>query len=96
MSIKEIEKRFTFPSLAALDEFLENVSVLETREKHHATKEVTRESHEPTVVLRSHTHSALRPPLDPSETAQDRAHPGITLRDIRFAYGVEGLLSSSG
>lgn len=59
--------------------------------QHHATKEITRDP--AAVVVRVHTHSALRPPSNSSdsETVQGRKQPGITLRDIRFAYLLDEL-----
>ncbi|KAI0787728.1 hypothetical protein C8Q74DRAFT_626587 [Fomes fomentarius] len=88
----ELEKRFTFDTVDVLDKFLEDMKSLESSEKHHATKEITRDP--AAVVVRVHTHSALRPPSNSSdsETMQERKQPGITIRDIRFAYLLDELI----
>lgn len=45
----------------------------------------------PSVVVKVHTHSGLRPASHPEERRKDRVQPGITHRDIRFAYLLENL-----
>ncbi len=47
------------------------------------------DSDPPSIVIRVHTHSGLRPASHPGERRKDRVQPGITLRDVRFAHLVE-------
>ena len=43
----------------------------------------------PSIVIRVHTHSGLRPASHPGEKRKERVQPGITFRDVRFAHLVE-------
>lgn len=62
--------------------------------QHHAITTVHVENDWNVAHVRVHTHTALRPSDFPDESLEARAHPGITLRDVRFAYALENLLES--
>ncbi|CDO74956.1 hypothetical protein BN946_scf184945.g28 [Trametes cinnabarina] len=67
--------------------FLEDLKEVTDSENHHAVQDVA--SSPPSVTIRVHTHSGLRPASIPDEPRKGRVQPGITLRDIRFAYLIE-------
>ncbi|KAL7279140.1 hypothetical protein ACG7TL_006980 [Trametes sanguinea] len=84
----ELVKRFEFdPHSAALQSFLDDINSVTEGENHHATLDIG--SSPPSVTVRVHTHSGLRPALHPEEPRKGRVQPGITLRDVRFAYLLE-------
>ncbi|KAI0649202.1 hypothetical protein C8Q79DRAFT_498317 [Trametes meyenii] len=84
---KELAKRFTFPDTQALGRFLQDLKVITDSENHHALQDVSQDP--PSVIIKVHTHSALRPASYAEEPRRARVQPGITLRDVRFAYLVE-------
>ncbi|KAI8980121.1 hypothetical protein BD414DRAFT_493693 [Trametes punicea] len=79
----ELVKRCEFTSEAALGLFLDDLKEITASENHHAVQETT--SSPPSVTIRVHTHSGLRPATHPDEPRRTRVQPGITLRDVRFA-----------
>ncbi|TBU50417.1 hypothetical protein BD309DRAFT_945523 [Dichomitus squalens] len=85
----ELVKAFSFESRSNLDGFMLKVSELTQSENHHPT--IDDSSDEATRTIRVHTHSGLRPASHPGERRKDRVQPGITLRDIRYAYLFEDL-----
>lgn len=62
--------------------------------QHHAWRDITPDP--PSMVVRVHTHSGLRPARDAEEPRRARVQPGITLRDVRFAYLLEQRLAARG
>ncbi|KAI0705793.1 hypothetical protein C8T65DRAFT_652761 [Cerioporus squamosus] len=88
----ELVKRFTFASVRDVRKFLSRVMRIQASENHHAIQEVD----EPSVTIRVHTHSGLRPASHPEEPRKARIRPGITLRDIRLAYLLEGAADKYG
>ncbi|TFK84083.1 hypothetical protein K466DRAFT_589212 [Polyporus arcularius HHB13444] len=88
----ELVKRFDFSSGSQVGEFLERVGWVQESENHHETREVNESS----VTIRVHTHSGLRPASHPEEPRKRRVCPGITLRDVRFAYLLEGAAEGCG
>ncbi|KAH9850311.1 hypothetical protein C2E23DRAFT_321367 [Lenzites betulinus] len=84
----ELVKNFSFLTPEKLDEFRRDVAEVTQSEDHHAV-EIIDLSSTPTMSIRVHTHSGLRPARDANEPRRARVQPGITLRDVRFAYLVE-------
>ncbi|RPD61222.1 hypothetical protein L226DRAFT_534866 [Lentinus tigrinus ALCF2SS1-7] len=83
----ELVKRFEFSSQPPLHLFLNAVNEIESKENHHCIQETSTTA----VTIRVHTHSGLRPASHPEEPRKGRISPGITLRDIRFAYLLEAV-----
>ncbi|KAI9057308.1 hypothetical protein FKP32DRAFT_1598400 [Trametes sanguinea] len=84
----ELVKRFEFESNStSLKGFLEDINDVTEGENHHAA--LSTGSSPPSVTVRVHTHSGLRPASHPDEARKGRVQPGITLRDVRFAYLLE-------
>ncbi|KAI0833394.1 hypothetical protein BC628DRAFT_1343492 [Trametes gibbosa] len=90
----ELVKQFCFTTQERLDAFRRDVDIVTQIEDHHPSKELN-QSDTPSIVIRVHTHSGLRPARDADEPRRARIQPGITLRDIRFAYLVEQRFSAS-
>ncbi|KAI0635853.1 hypothetical protein C8Q77DRAFT_596058 [Trametes polyzona] len=87
----ELVKRFTFSTPDKLGAFLRDLAEITERENHHAVQEVSHDP--PSVVIKVHTHYGLRPARSADEPRRVRVQPGITLRDVRFAYLVEHAFS---
>ncbi len=62
--------------------------------QHHARQDITPDP--PSLIVRVHTHSGLRPARHAEEPRRARVQPGITLRDVRFAYLLEQRLAARG
>ncbi|GBE90144.1 hypothetical protein SCP_1801680 [Sparassis crispa] len=71
--------------------FAKALKDLQNREKHHA--DVCRTSN--TVQVLMHTHTALPPPRAADDAVPDmeRVCPGLTLRDVHLAIGIEKLFA---
>ncbi|KAI1797197.1 hypothetical protein LXA43DRAFT_1089086 [Ganoderma leucocontextum] len=83
----ELVKTFAFSTTQELVEFLQRVGDITRSENHHAVLEESADF--PSIAIRVHTHSGLRPASHPGERRKERVQPGITLRDVRFAHLVE-------
>ncbi|KAJ8495970.1 hypothetical protein ONZ51_g1402 [Trametes cubensis] len=77
-----------FSSNASLESFKRDYEQVTTSENHHAVREYA--DMPPSVTIKVHTHQALRPAAYPDEPRPRRKLPGITLRDVRVAYLLEG------
>ncbi|KAH9902953.1 hypothetical protein C8Q73DRAFT_672377 [Cubamyces lactineus] len=83
----ELVKRFIFSEYASLELFERDLKDVTESENHHAVQELT--DSPPSITIKVHTHSGLRPAAHPDEPRRGRVQPGITLRDVRFAYLLE-------
>ncbi|KAJ7039518.1 hypothetical protein C8F04DRAFT_1317409 [Mycena alexandri] len=88
--------RFTFPNASPAAAFIKDIMTLTETENHHPCwLRVENSSKNAVVTVCTTTHSALRPEWDPTDTPDDRALEGITLRDLRFAALVTSLPSNT-
>ncbi|KAI0368635.1 hypothetical protein BV20DRAFT_969002 [Pilatotrama ljubarskyi] len=86
----ELVKVFTFKQPDCAREFLQDVQDVEKSENHEALAILEeRPLGLSSLVVKVHTHSGLRPASHPEEPRRARVQPGITLRDVRFAYLLE-------
>ncbi len=88
MGSGERERRHTPASPSSVSELTDPSVYVQ----HHGTQDVNESS----VTIRVHTHSGLRPASQPEEPRKRRVRPGITLRDVRFAYLLEGAADGCG
>jgi pterin-4a-carbinolamine dehydratase len=94
--IAVLRKRFDFWSAEALEEFLADLNKYEKKKQHHAKTNVIKSQH--AVLVNTWTHVARRRSLadaDVKDEDEDHKTPGVTARDIRLAYALEGLFESA-
>ncbi|OJT03351.1 hypothetical protein TRAPUB_6020 [Trametes pubescens] len=91
----ELVKRFAFSTFNELNAFLHlDLLDITQSENHHARQDITPDP--PSLIVRVHTHSGLRPARHAEEPRRARVQPGITLRDVRFVYLLEQRLAARG
>ncbi|KAI0359947.1 hypothetical protein OH77DRAFT_1419322 [Trametes cingulata] len=83
----ELVKQFVVSGPEALEALHRHIGDITQSENHHA--ELTTTTAPMSLVVKVHTHSGLRPASQPDEPRRARVQPGITLRDVRFAYLLE-------
>ncbi|KAH9002148.1 hypothetical protein EDB86DRAFT_3074508 [Lactarius hatsudake] len=89
--IPVLRKRFEFANARALQEFLANLREYEEGKQHHAKRNVFEDQH--SVLVSTWTHVARK--QDPDAGDKDTKTQGVTVRDIRLAYALEGLFESA-